>query len=165
MQDCDNMSVVGAVAKGLSTRPPLSAALVSLSLACVKADCDLAVSHLAGCRNTEADALSRVNCPKVPDAPTDPAFWRRFTDGRKGKCLQVIYGGHGSCLRGSDPCVQHDLAGRGGCCCPRPGGAPGPFNSIIAQKDCSACSWAPLKSAPILRELKSLLFGFKRAAG
>lgn len=49
--------------------------------------CDLAVSHLAGCRNTEADALSRVNCPEVPDALTDPAFWQRFTDGRKVEVL------------------------------------------------------------------------------
>ena len=59
-QYSDNMAVVGCMAKGLCTAFPLAGALISLARVCLRQQCTLAISHLAGVRNEEADL---INCP------------------------------------------------------------------------------------------------------
>ena len=60
-QQSDNMAVVGCLAKGLATKPPLATVLMHLARHCLKADCALDVAHIAGERNELADRLSRLN--------------------------------------------------------------------------------------------------------
>ena len=60
-QFCDNMGVVGCVAKGLRIKFPVGAALICLSKTCLAQGCTLEVSHVAGERNVDADLLSRLN--------------------------------------------------------------------------------------------------------
>eukprot|EP00438_Fugacium_kawagutii_P030737 Skav217069 [mRNA] locus=scaffold1308:3342:4762:+ [translate_table: standard] len=68
-QFCDNMGAVGSLTKGLCTSFPLGAVLMNLSLVCLERGCELELSHVAGERNIEADALSRLNAPVKPDQP------------------------------------------------------------------------------------------------
>ena len=58
-QCSDNMPVVGSLAKGLSTKPPLCCALMTLAYAGLHLNCDVEVGHLAGERNETADIISR----------------------------------------------------------------------------------------------------------
>ena len=60
-QQSDNMAVVGCLAKGLATKPPLATVLMHLARHCLKVDCALDVAHIAGERNELADRLSRLN--------------------------------------------------------------------------------------------------------
>ena len=57
------MPVVGSLAKGLSTKPPLCHALMTLAYAGLHLSCDVEVGHLAGERNETADIISRKNQP------------------------------------------------------------------------------------------------------
>ena len=77
-QQCDNMGAVGSVAKGLCTHFPLGAALITLATVCIGSNVDLHLSHLAGERNVEADALSRLNCAERPAILDDWTFQHRF---------------------------------------------------------------------------------------
>ena len=62
-QCSDNMPVVGSLAEGLSTKPPLCYALMTLAYAGLHLNCDVEVGHLAGERNETADIISRKNQP------------------------------------------------------------------------------------------------------
>ena len=73
-QCSDNMPVVGSIAKGLSTKPPLCYALKTLAYAGLRLNCDVEVGHLAGERNETADVISRKNQPgKEWKMPTEMA--------------------------------------------------------------------------------------------
>ena len=68
------MPVVGSIAKGLSTKPPLCYALMTLACAGLRLNCDVEVGHLAGERNETADVISRKNQPgKEWKMPTEMA--------------------------------------------------------------------------------------------
>ncbi|CAJ1337087.1 unnamed protein product, partial [Effrenium voratum] len=75
---------------GLATRPPLCFAMMTLSLVCLQLECDLAVSHLAGVRNEDADVVRRMNCDTVPDALTSANFWQRFPDSCRIEMARVL---------------------------------------------------------------------------
>ena len=49
-QYSDNMGVVASVSKGLASKPPMCCALVTLCFACLRMQCDLSLSHIAGAR-------------------------------------------------------------------------------------------------------------------
>ena len=57
------MGVVASVAKGLSGKPLLRCALMTLCFAFLKLRCDLSLSHVADVRNEEADYFGRLNDP------------------------------------------------------------------------------------------------------
>ena len=65
----DNMPVVAACSKGMSTAPPLCFALMALAFAALELQVALELSHVAGERNEEADLLSRLNHPEAKPLP------------------------------------------------------------------------------------------------
>ena len=65
----DNMPVVAACSKGMSTALPLCFALMALAFAALELQVALELSHVAGERNEEADLLSRLNHPEARPWP------------------------------------------------------------------------------------------------
>ncbi|CAK9061069.1 TPR_REGION domain-containing protein [Durusdinium trenchii] len=65
----DNMPVVAACSKGMSTALPLCFALMALAFAALELQVALELSHVAGERNEEADLLSRLNHPEAKPWP------------------------------------------------------------------------------------------------
>ena len=74
---CDNAAVVAMVNKGSSTHPLAMHLLRCLSYICAKHSFVLSAEHLAGSKNTAADALSRNNPSlfrsQVKEASPNPA--------------------------------------------------------------------------------------------
>ena len=56
---CDNMAVVFAINKGSARDPHLMRLLRTLFFFCAHYECSISARHIAGVRNTSADALSR----------------------------------------------------------------------------------------------------------
>ena len=75
-QECDNMGVVGASAKGMSLKEPLASVLQSAGLFCAEHGLDLRITHVAGVRNKWADALSRGYA-------VDAEFWDMLDERRR----------------------------------------------------------------------------------
>ncbi|OLQ06360.1 Protein lap1 [Symbiodinium microadriaticum] len=71
-QQCDNLGVVGAAAKGFSMKEPVAAVLQAAAVYCMRERINLRVSHVAGSRNEWADMLSR-------GAAAYPDFWHRLS--------------------------------------------------------------------------------------
>ena len=74
----DNMGVVGASAKALSMRSPLTEVLQSLGLFSAQHRVQLHISHVAGARNEWADWLSR-------GAGCCPSFWSKLEPSQRYK--------------------------------------------------------------------------------
>ena len=75
-QQSDNLGVVCSSAKGLSMKEPLASILQATAVFCMQEHLNLRISHLAGCRNCWADALSR-------GASHDATFWRQLCPARR----------------------------------------------------------------------------------
>ena len=101
-QFCDNMGVVGCLAKGLGIKFPIGAALICLSKTCLELGCTLEVSHIAGERNVDADLLSRLNCAasERPCGAKFPADHRvqisaaELLESGSSKCLEISAHAH-----------------------------------------------------------------------
>ncbi|CAE7395870.1 HFA1 [Symbiodinium sp. CCMP2592] len=75
-QQSDNLGVVCSSAKGLSMKEPLASILQATAVFCMQEHLNLRISHLAGCRNCWADALSR-------GAAHDATFWSQLSPARR----------------------------------------------------------------------------------
>jgi hypothetical protein len=83
-QLCDNQGVVGASAKALSNKPPLSHVLQATSHHAVHSHVALQVQHVAGIRNAWADSLSR-------GSSQDPDFWKELdSQGQQPFCISEL---------------------------------------------------------------------------
>ena len=84
-QFCDNFGAVGSLAKGICTKFPLGAALMNAALVCLDLGYEMEVTHLAGERNEDADALSRLNCATAPDRIHSADFKQKFHEQNRVK--------------------------------------------------------------------------------
>ena len=71
---CDNMAVVQVVRSGKSRDDFLSACLRNIWLLIAAFDVDLHITHIQGCNNTIADALSRI----YSDNPTSSEIFQNI---------------------------------------------------------------------------------------
>ena len=92
-QQCDNLGVVGAAAKGFSMKEPVAAVLQAAAVYCMRERINLRVSHVAGSRNEWADMLSR-------GAAAYPDFWHRLSahSRRSLDWQQLLSAGRPECL-------------------------------------------------------------------